>query len=104
QYNLISPSEAAEIKRLQDEGNVAEAAARAIRDVAQVVPLRTAQLAQGEGFVGRIVNSWKSGFSNMKAAVMNWGAPETLQRRLSGTRSYLNARTSHAQAALTEVN
>src|SRR6185437_11078587 len=104
QYNLISPSEAAEIKRLQDEGNVAEAAARAIRDVAQAEQQRTAQLAQGEGFVGRFVNSWKSGFSNMKAAVMNWGAPETLQQQLSATNKELNDFISHAQARFKEVN
>jgi len=104
QYNLISPTEAAEIKRLQDEGNIAEAAARAIHDVAQAEQQRTAQLAQGEGLIGRFVNSWKSGFSNMKAAVMNWGAPETLQQQLNATNQQLNEFIEHAQDRFTQVN
>lgn len=104
QYNLIGPTEAAEIKRLQDEGNIAEAAARAIRDVAQAEQQRTAQLAQGEGFVGRFVNAWKSGFSNMKADVMNWGAPETLQQQLNATNQELNEFIEHAQSRFTQVN
>ncbi|HEX7732419.1 MAG TPA: phage tail length tape measure family protein [Rhodanobacter sp.] len=104
QYNLISPTEAAEIKRLQDEGNVAEAAARAIRDVAQAEQQRTVQLAAGEGYMGRFVNSWKSGFSNMKAAVMDWGAPETVQQQLADVTREINDFSAKNQGRLTQLD
>jgi phage-related minor tail protein len=103
-YNLVTVPEAQEIKRLQDMGDKAGAAAEAIRDIAKAEQQRAAQLAQSEGYVGHFVDVWKSGFSNMEAAVMSWGAPSTLQQQLNKNTEELNQFIQYAQDRFQEVN
>jgi phage-related minor tail protein len=103
-YNLISPQEAAEIKRLQDEGETAEAAARAIKDIATVEQQRNSQLQQSEGYVSNFVHTWTSGWTNIKAAVMNWGAPATVQQQLNEVTQEINDFAQKNQGRLTQLD